>query len=268
MNTENLPLEELADEGHMYFRGFSVIISIVWVAVFATVLIVTLSMLDKPDWAMVHPQTISFIPAILLSNFFHSDWNHLRGNLILFVPLGFLVLNFEGFRGLVGIFWGMLIAGVAIWVFGEEGTRTIGFSGAVMACWGILLISLIRRDYRVVAIFLFLSYMFMEYSLFETLRPTASTEANNTSWLSHLGGVIGGMASQIRSLPVALELLYKDGKVTKEEFIAIATRISASTNVEDLTEPVDESGDDFQEEDKDTVNLESHSTDKKPDGKE
>ena len=85
----------------------------------------------------------------------------------------------------------------------------------------------------------------MEFSLFDTLRPSA--EAGNISWRAHLGGVIGGMASQIRSLPIALELLYKAGKVTKEEFIVIANRIHEDEEDEVLAKNFHKAVNDFQE---------------------
>lgn len=216
----------------------------------------------------VHPRKLLSIPAILFSSFFHLSKPHLVENLIFFIPLGFLVFKLEGMRGVVGIFVGMLGGGVAVWLFGTHGSMSAGFSGAVFACWGILFVSVIRRDYRWVVVFLFLSYMFLEQSLFETIRPTASAKAGNISWLGHLGGLIGGMASQIRSLPVALELLYKEGKVTKEEFIVIANRIHKNTSDEVGTANIHKAANDFQKETKESADSKKHTTRENTDGKE
>ena len=262
MNNNDLPTEDLADTDKLNFHGFSIKESIFTVAAFVVVLSLVWVIFKEPDsmFTAVYPWEWRSIPAILFSNFFHWDKSHLINNLIAFVPLGFFAVKLEGLRGLVGIFLGMLVAGAAVWLFGSSGSESAGFSGAVMACWGILFVSVIRRDYRLVVIFLFLSYMFMEFELFETLRPTAYTKENNIGWIGHLGGVIGGMASQIRSLPIALELLYKEGKVTKEEFITIANRINKDTSDEVATENFQKSVNDFPEEAKKTADTKTHST--------
>ena len=267
MNKEDLPIEKLNEEDQFDFVRWSVTESIFATATFVVVLFLVWTIFGPPSsvYTAVHPRDLISIPAILLSNFFHFSKSHLISNLVAFVPLGFLAIKLEGFRGFVGIFLGMLVAGAAVWLFGSEQSASAGFSGAVMACWGILFVSVIRRNYFLVVIFLVLSYVFMETDLFETLRPTAHTKENNIGWIGHLGGVIGGMASQIRSLPVALELLYKEGKVTKEEFIAIAGRINKSVNVDVLTE-------NFPEEAKENTDIKDHSTpdntDEKTNGKE
>lgn len=249
MDNEDLPIEELDEKDKLEFDRCSIKTSFFVTAGFVVVLILVWDIFGTPSnvFTAVHPRNIFSIPAILFSNFFHVSKDHLINNLIAFVPLGFFVFKLEGRRGLIGLFIGMLVAGATVWLFETSSSVTAGFSGAVMACWGILFVSVIRRDYLLVIVFLFLSYVFMEFSLFETIRPTSFAKANNVSWLGHLGGIIGGMASQIRSLPVALELLYKEGKVTKEEFIAIASRINKDVNAEVSTEDFDAADSDNQE---------------------
>ena len=270
MNKEDLPIEKLNEEDQFDFVRWSVTGSIFATATFVVVLFLVWTIFGSPSsvYTAVHPREIGSIPAILLSNFFHRDTQHLTGNLIIFVPLGFFVFRLECLRGLVGIFIGMMVASTAEWLFAANSSVSYGFSGAVMACWGILFVSVIRRDYRLVVVFLFLSYAFMELTLFETIRPTAYTKENNIAWLGHLGGVIGGMASQIRSLPIALELLYKEGKVTKEEFITIANRINKDTSDEVATENFQKPVNDFPEEAKKTADAKTHSKHEKTDGKE
>lgn len=227
VSDKRLSTEEVNAINQLHFRGWTVKESFFVVAAFVGVLGAVWFIFGKPAniFTAVRPREFLSIPAIFLSNFFHFGISHLIDNLIMFVPLGFFVFKLEGLRGFMGIFVGMLIAGLSIWIFGNSGSASAGFSGAVMACWGILFVSVIRRDYRLVVVFLVLSYLLMESTLFETIRPSAYAESGNISWLGHLGGIIGGMASQIRSLPIALELLYKTGMVTDEEFIAIANRI-------------------------------------------
>lgn len=183
----------------------------------------------------VHPREWKSLPAILLFNFFHLDATHLINNLIFFVPLGVWTFKQEGARGVIGIFIGMLVAGAAVWLFGEGETFkwifgqsnsvTVGFSGAVFACVGVLLVRSLRESMIQTIILLVLAYSFLELN---TIQPSEDTEAYNISWLCHLGGLMGGMMAQIRSLEVALEMLYKQGLLTEKEFVSIATRIDAS----------------------------------------
>ncbi|MGI9310612.1 MAG: rhomboid family intramembrane serine protease [bacterium] len=225
-----------------FYRGFSnaeafgtmlFFIIVLWLAWFFT------RGFPESRLLILHPRTISSIPAIFTSNFFHLSFPHLFGNLLFFVPLGFLVLKFEGLRGMLGILTGMLIGGFVVWWFGTEGTVYGGFSRAVMACWGILFVWVIRQSLPLTVGFLILSYFFMEFSLFETIRPTAHTASNNISWLGHLGGLIGGMAYQVRSLAIALEMLYKADKVSEEEFMAISVRIHDNKSAQTEDEILD-----------------------------
>lgn len=184
-------------------------------------------------FALIPRQWLS-LPAIVLSNFFHINFLHLLNNLIYFVPLGFFVFKQEGlFRGVEGIFTGMIVAGTAVWLFGGENTVHVGFSGAVLACVGILLVRSIRESVIQTVVLLALLYIFLENVLFETIRPTAHTEKHHISWLGHLGGLIGGMMAQIRSLPIALEMLYKQGYFTEKEFVTFATRIRQKDKPQD-----------------------------------
>lgn len=268
MNNNDLPTEDLAVTDKMDFHGCTVKESIFMVVAFVAVLTVIWIVFGAPDskFTAVHPRKFVSIPAIFLSNFFHRDRLHLISNLIAFVPLGFLVFKLEGWRGLAGVFVGMLIAGSAVWLFGRG--PSAGFSGAVMACWGILFISVIRRDYRLVVVFLVLSYLLMETDLFETIRPSSYAKAEHISWLGHLGGIIGGMASQIRSLPVALELLYKEGKVTKEEFVTIAKRINKDASDEVSAKNFSKAVNDFQNAAKKNANSKDDSTHENTDKKD
>lgn len=215
------------DDMKMFFRGWSHKESAFAVAGFVLLLSVLHYYVGAPENRLLalHPRSFTSIPAIFFSNFFHGNNLHLIGNLTAFIVLGFFVFNTEGLRGLLGIFAGMIGAGVAVWLFDDGNLRTIGFSGAVMACWGIVFVSLLRRDYRWLAVFLVLSYLLMGFALFETIRPTEYTESQHISWLGHLGGLLGGMASQIRSPFIALEILYNNKKVTDAEFMTIAARM-------------------------------------------
>ncbi len=228
---EKMSINRLPDKVKELYRSWSYAEAAVGVIFFTVVLLVAWVFtrgVPESKLLALHPRELVSIPAILLSNFFHKDFTHLFGNLLFFVPLGFWVFKQEGMRGFLGILVGMLVAGVATWVFGERVSSTVGFSGAVFACVGILLVRSIRESVLQTVVFLVLLYFFLEDSLFETIRPTVSTEKGNISWLGHLGGLIGGMMVQIRSIQIALEMLHKQDHITEEEFITIANRIGES----------------------------------------
>ena len=172
---------------------------------------------------VIDPREIRSLPAIFFSNFFHGSKAHLTGNIGGFLIFGTLVIKQEGTRGLWGILLGCLTAGATIWVFGAG--YTLGFSGAVFACLGILIVRSIRTSIFQTILLIIIIGTVYEVSFFETIRPTEYTNDNRISWLGHLGGLIGGMMSQIRNRAVAAEILFRNDKITSEEFITIANRI-------------------------------------------
>ncbi len=226
MNTKKLP-----DKVKEFYRGCSYQEATGMVVFFVVILLAAWFFtkgFPESRLLTLHPRRLASIPAILFSHFFHKDLRHLLTNLLAFVPLGLWVFKREGVRGVFGVLLGMLVAGCTIWLFGQKGTTVAGFSSAVFACVGILLVRSIRESVVETVILLVVLYFFLEESLFETIRPTLSTEAGNISWIGHLGGLMGGMMAQIRSLQIALEMLYKQGQVTEEEFNVIAARIDKS----------------------------------------
>lgn len=230
---DKMKKEPLLGDIKKSYQGFSAVEAWVTVFIFAGIVIVASVVVwsfgdDFPESKLLflHAKHIGSLPAILFSNFFHKDLGHLSNNLILFAPLGFFVFKQEGVRGIWGVLIGMVSAGTSSWLFDGYGTVSIGFSGAVFACIGILLVCAIRKSLLQVVILCVLLYLFLEFPIFETIRPTAYAKENNISWLGHLGGLIGGMMAQIRSLEIALEMLHTKGKITDKEFITIAMRIN------------------------------------------
>lgn len=61
---------------------------------FCWILIYLLPDIIKDSYFILHPQTL-FIPQILLSNYTHSSWSHLVSNLIMYLLIMFLIVNFE-----------------------------------------------------------------------------------------------------------------------------------------------------------------------------
>jgi len=176
-------------------------------------------------WLVIYPREPKSLIAIFTSNLFHGNKEHLISNLIVFIPIGIWALKQEGWRALSGIFYGILFSGITIWIFGQKGCLTLGFSGAVFALFGVLLISSIRSINIIILLALFACLQLLGDSFFNGIRPTDYSIANHISWLGHLGGFIGGIWSQLNDSSIALEILLKNEDITPEEYNLIAGRI-------------------------------------------
>ena len=200
-----------------------------------------------PKFIAVYPRDPWSIPAIILSNFFHSDTGHLISNLMFFWVFGLWAFKQEKSEVLQGILYGAVFAGVATWLFGTAGSVHLGFSGVVFALVGILIISSIRIGCITIIVFMCLavyiglivsggaptlwpSDLTNQYADIlsylrgaPTLWPSDFTEG--VPWLGHLGGLIGGMYSQIKSPRHALRILAEKELVTPKEAKAINSRM-------------------------------------------
>ena len=214
----------------------------------------------------VHPLEWKSLPAVILANFFHANEQHLWFNLITFWLLGMWALKKEGTRAITGMFYGIFFAGVAAWMFGfsidfseddisidfSKDTAHLGFSGVVYALAGILIVSSIRTGFwtsvlMCIAIFLVFG---------GTLHILPDDTPKEISWISHLGGLIGGMYSQIRNPVIALRILAEDDFVTPEEAEIIYERIPPVVDNDDEEKEEDESDDpDEKEEPEDDSEL-------------
>ena len=164
----------------------------------------------------IHPEEIGSLPAVIFAHFFHVNDKHLEGNLLAFWLLGLWSLKKEGSRAINGMCLGGLFAGLAIWAYGSEGTIHAGFSTVVFALMGVLIISSIRGGPMQIIIMCIAVYvLFIQDVGTLTIFPSKSTEG--VSWLGHLGGMVGGMYSQIRNPVIALQILADGGHMTPVE---------------------------------------------------
>ncbi|MEL6132330.1 MAG: rhomboid family intramembrane serine protease, partial [Bacteroidota bacterium] len=105
-------------------------------------------LIAKLDYA-IHPQSQSGVVGIFTGAFFHSDWQHLFGNLSVFVVVGAVLRYFYRKVSLQVIFFGILSSGLGTWLFGRPYPPHLGASGLVNALIFFLFFSGVFRKDRV-----------------------------------------------------------------------------------------------------------------------
>ncbi len=131
------------------------------------------------------------LPDIFLAPFLHFGWDHIEGNSGPLFVFGLLaayrgVVRFLGVTVVVAI-----TSGMAAWLFSGNGVITVGASGLIFGYFGYVLArGLIDRNVidALIALVMGLSY----YYLLTIAVPGAPA---GISWVGHLGGLIGGLAS-------------------------------------------------------------------------
>lgn len=183
-----------------------------------------------PKFIAVYPGDPWSLPAIILSNFFHSNTEHLVLNLISFWLVGLWAFKQEKGAAIEGMGYGVVFAGAAMWLFGNG--VSLGFSGVVFSLVGILIISSIRiGGVAIVLICLAVYYLFIVPKGMPTLWPSEISEG--ISWQGHLGGLIGGMYSQIKNPRHALRILAEGKWVTPGEAKVIYNRIPPPLDIDE-----------------------------------
>ena len=179
----------------------------------------------------VQPRDVLSLPAAFLSNLFHLNEGHLAGNLLTFWILGLWALKKEGSRAVAGMWHGAVFYGGAVWLFGKAGVATLGFSGVVFSLMGVLVISSIRTGFRTTVYMCVAVYLlFIAQTGTLSIWPRGGPE--NVSWLGHLGGMIGGMYSQIKNPVIALRILAEKGFVNAGEIALIHQRITGAAQAD------------------------------------
>ena len=89
----------------------------------------------------IRPRTERGLWGVLASPFLHGDFEHLMGNSIPFLILGWLTMVRERWHfGLVTSL-AMVLGGLGVWTFGASGSVHIGASGVIFGYLGFLLLS-------------------------------------------------------------------------------------------------------------------------------
>jgi membrane associated rhomboid family serine protease len=141
------------------------------------------------DYGVV-PRNIGRLPEIFTSPFLHFNWDHIEGNSGPLFVFGLLaayrgVLRFLGVTLVVAI-----TSGLAVWLFQSSDSVTVGASGLIFGYFGYVLArGLIDRNLidALAAVVMALSYAY--------ILTVAIPGTPGVSWIGHLGGLIGGIAS-------------------------------------------------------------------------
>ena len=136
------------------------------------------------------PRSVGRLPDIFTAPFLHFSWDHIEGNSGPLLVFSFLA----AYRGVVKFLGVTLVvavtSGLSVWLFQGGSQLTVGASGLVFGYFGYVLArGIIDRNLidTLAAAVLGLSYAY--------ILTVAIPGAPGVSWIGHLGGLIGGIAS-------------------------------------------------------------------------
>jgi len=136
------------------------------------------------------PRSIGRLPDIFVAPFLHFSWDHIEGNSGPLFVFGLLA----AYRGVVKFLGVTLIvavtSGMAVWLFQGNNELTVGASGLIFGYFGYVLTrGILERNLidALAAVVIGLSYAY--------ILTVAVPGAPGVSWIGHLGGLIGGIAS-------------------------------------------------------------------------
>ena len=138
----------------------------------------------------IWPRSLGHLGDIFTAPFLHFNWDHIEGNSGPLFVFGFLA----AYRGVVKFLGVTLVvaitSGLAVWLFQGNGEVTVGASGLIFGYFGYVLTrGILERNLidALAAVVIGLSYAY--------ILTVAVPGAHGVSWIGHLGGLIGGIAS-------------------------------------------------------------------------
>ncbi|MDX2217238.1 MAG: rhomboid family intramembrane serine protease [Oculatellaceae cyanobacterium bins.114] len=136
----------------------------------------------------IRPRDPSGLLSIGFSPFLHADGNHLFGNTLPFIILGWLVL----LQGIAAFYIVTVIvaiaSGLGVWLFGRPNTNHLGASGVIFGYLGFLMVyAYFKNDAMTSVVSLFVGFFYWR-SLLE-IFPSQK----GISWEGHLFGLLGGV---------------------------------------------------------------------------
>jgi membrane associated rhomboid family serine protease len=136
------------------------------------------------------PRSLGHLGDVFTAPFLHFSWDHIEGNSGPLFVFGLLA----AYRGVVKFLGVTLIvavtSGFAVWLFQGNNQLTVGASGLIFGYFGYVLArGLIDRNLidALAAVVMALSYAY--------ILTVAIPGTPGVSWIGHLGGLVGGLAS-------------------------------------------------------------------------
>jgi len=136
----------------------------------------------------IRAREVEGLPEILTAPFLHAGWEHLAGNSVPFLVLGFLVLLSGLARWLVSTLASVVSSGLFAWALTPAGTIVLGASGLIFG-WLTYLIARGLWSRRPGQVALGLVVLFLYGGLIWGVLPGVP----GVSWQAHLGGAVGGV---------------------------------------------------------------------------
>lgn len=136
----------------------------------------------------IHARQLDGLPEIFSAPFLHGSFEHLQGNSIPFLVLGFLAALGGFARWLKASLICIVSSGLLAWLLTPPGTIVLGASGVIMG-WLTYVITRGFFDRRPARIILGLAVFFFYGGLIWGVLPSQV----GISWQAHLGGAIGGV---------------------------------------------------------------------------
>jgi membrane associated rhomboid family serine protease len=134
------------------------------------------------------PHSESHLADILTAPFLHFSWQHLEGNSVPLLVLGFLA----AYRGIAKFLAVTAIAvvtsGLAVWFFQAGNELTVGASGLIFGYFGYVVVrGLFDRNFidAVVGVIAAIAYAY--------ILAVAIPGTPGVSWIGHAGGLAGGV---------------------------------------------------------------------------
>ena len=148
------------------------------------------------------PHNESHLAGIFSAPFLHFSWQHLEGNSVPLLVLGFLA----AYRGVAKFLAVTAIAavtsGLAVWLFQSSNELTVGASGVIFGYFGYVVVrGLFDRNFTdaIVGALAAIAYAY--------ILTVAIPGTPGVSWIGHAGGLAGGILAgwilRVRRRPAA-----------------------------------------------------------------
>jgi membrane associated rhomboid family serine protease len=136
----------------------------------------------------IHARELDGLPEIFTAPFLHAGWDHLIGNSLPFLVLGFLVLLGGLMRWLLSSLITIVSSGLAAWVLTPANTIVLGASGLIFG-WLTYLLARGLYSRRPGQVIISLLVLVFYGGMIWGVLPTSA----GVSWQAHLGGAVGGL---------------------------------------------------------------------------